>query len=297
MRIAIIGSKGQLGSAVLRLLRDGCCRLGSLPVAYSDAVIHCADLPELDITNTAQVLAFMQAVKPDLLINCAAYTAVDAAESNEEAAYAINARAVGQLADATQAVGAKFVHISTDYVFDGRGQKPYTETDAPHPQTAYGRGKWAGEKAVFSASERAFVIRTAWLYGESGGNFVKTILKKGRETASLRVVTDQRGCPTNAADLAWFLLLLAQTEGYGLYHCTGAGETTWYDFACEILRLANVSAEITPCSTAAYPTPAIRPAYSVLDCGKLEKTLGQRMPRWEEALKAFLETEKVSIAE
>ncbi|MCL2670592.1 MAG: dTDP-4-dehydrorhamnose reductase [Clostridiales bacterium] len=289
MRIAIIGCKGQLGSALIKLLREGNCRLGTLPEVYTNAELSCADLPELDITDAAQVSAFAQAARPHLLINCAAYTAVDVAESNENTAYAINATAVENLARAAQTVGAKFVHISTDYVFDGRGDRPYTEADTPNPQTAYGRGKIAGEGLVFSACDKAFVLRTAWLYGETGSNFVKTMLKKGRELGALRVVSDQHGCPTNAADLAFFLLLLAATENYGLYHCTGAGETTWYDFAREILRLGKVAATLTPCTTAEYRTAAARPAYSALDCGKLEKTLDRRMPCWKEALAAFLQ--------
>ena len=223
-------------------------------------------------------------------------TNVNGCESAPDTAMKINAIAPRFLAAAAQKIGAKLVYVSTDYVFDGDGARtsddsiiPYTEWDVCAPCSVYGKSKWLGEQYVREVCPRTFVVRTAWLYGYVGGNFVKTIWKNGAQKGELKVVDDQMGNPTNANDLAYHILKLALTDTYGVYHCTGTGVCSWYDFACEIIRLAGVPCRVTPCTTEEYPTPAKRPAYSALDNAMLRCTVGDEMREWKAALAVYVE--------
>jgi dTDP-4-dehydrorhamnose reductase len=289
MRIVIIGDKGQLGSELTRILADGRSELGRIPDIYKDAEVIGADIDALDITNRDAVTAFAtEHGRADLLINCAAMTNVDACESDPETAMRINAVGARNAAYMAALLACPIVHISTDYVFDGRAAKPYTEWDLPSPVSVYGKSKLLGERYVREARPESFIVRTAWLYGRTGNNFVKTILKTAREKGILKVVDDQRGNPTNAADLAHHILKLGAGREYGIYHCTGAGECSWYDFAKEIIRLSGIPCEISPCTTEEFPRPAPRPAYSAMDNLMLRCTVGDEMRPWREALAAFM---------
>jgi dTDP-4-dehydrorhamnose reductase len=214
---------------------------------------------------------------------------VNLCETEQQAAFRANALGPRNLALAAEKTGAKLLHVSTDYVFSGDGSRPYAEWEQPCPQSVYGKTKYLGEEYVKQFCSRYFIVRTAWLYGYTGGNFVKTMLRIAREKGSCRVVNDQRGNPTNAADLAHHLLKLLTTEEYGVYHATGNGECSWYEFTRKILEYAKIPAEVSPCTTAEYPTPAKRPAYSALDHAMLRATVGDEFRPWEDALRAFFE--------
>ena len=203
----------------------------------------------------------------------------------------MKANAIGprNLAMAAQQAGAKLVHVSTDYVFSGEDEAEKHEWDIAGPRSVYGSSKLLGEKYVAEQCSRYFIVRTAWLYGYIGGNFVKTILKAGKERGELKVVNDQRGNPTNAADLAHHLLKLAATKEYGVYHCTNNGTCSWYDFACEFVNLAGFPCRILPCTTEEFPRPAKRPAYSSLDNMMLRCTVGDEMRSWQNAIAAYME--------
>jgi dTDP-4-dehydrorhamnose reductase len=275
MRLFVTGSRGQLGLALQRAAAAG----GHEFVGY--------DLPELDITNAAALHASVSAAKPDALINCAAFTAVDAAEKQEALALAVNGTAVANLAHAADAAGATLVQLSTDYVFDGASERPYKEEDRPNPLSAYGRTKLAGERAA-ELVRRHLVVRTAWLFGE-GANFVAAIrrqLDAGQKT--LRVVSDQRGCPTFADDVAGALLRLLEAERLGVVHVVNAGDATWCELAFEILRLLGADAEVVPISTAEAARPAPRPAYSVLDTSLFRVFTRTELPPWQDALARHL---------
>lgn len=296
MKITIIGSKGQLGSELCGILASGKSEISPIPVLYQNADVTAVDLEELDIRDAEAVNAFITKRHPDLIINCAAYTNVDACESHENDAYPVNAVGPGNLAAAAETIGAKFVHISTDYVFDGNGpdgkQIPYRETDIPNPVSAYGRTKLKGEEEVLSKCTRAFIVRTAWLYSYGPKNFVRTMIRLGKEKDIISVVNDQIGTPTFTPDLAHQILKLAATESYGIFHCTGKGQCSWYDFASEIIRLSGSSARVLTCSSEDYPSPTKRPAWSVLSHDKMEQTVGDESRDWETALKSFFANEK-----
>jgi dTDP-4-dehydrorhamnose reductase len=218
---------------------------------------------------------------PDVVINCAGFTDVDGAEANERAATLLNGDAAGYLAAAAPAI----VHPSTDYVFDGTKCKPYVESDRTGPRSAYGRSKLAGERAVAAANARHSIARTSWLFGAGGRNFVDTMLGLAAEREELRVVDDQVGCPTYAGHLASALVELAEGEAYGIHHLAGAGQCSWYEFAAEIFRRAEVDVELVPCTTDEFPRPAQRPPYSVLGS---ERPDAFRLPSWREGLAAYL---------
>jgi dTDP-4-dehydrorhamnose reductase len=290
MKILIIGNKGQLGSELTRILESGRSELGAIPDIYQNADILGADIDTLDITSHDATTAFANKHSGiDLLINCAAMTNVDACESDPESAMRINAIGARNAADLARSMACPIVHISTDYVFDGRNTKPYTEWDIPAPASVYGKSKLLGERYVRESCPASFIVRTAWLYGHTGSNFVKTILKTGKERGILKVVDDQRGNPTNAADLAHHILKLGATREYGVYHCTGNGECSWYGFAKEIIRLSGIPCEVNPCTTEEFPRPAPRPAYSSMDNLMLRCTVGDEMRQWREAVAAFME--------
>ena len=271
MRLLITGCNGQLGRSLEKL------------VGPEEALF--TDVEELDITNEKAVGQLIEREGIDTIINCAAYTAVDRAESDQDRARLLNAVAPGILARAMQRVGGRLVHVSTDYVFNGRACAPYRETDEPDPQSVYGQTKLEGEQAVLEECRDAVIVRTAWLYSPYGNNFVKTMLRLGRERDEIGVVYDQVGSPTYAPDLAEACLRLAQRDREpDIYHYTDEGAVSWYDFARAIHRLAGITAcRINALRTEQYPTPAARPHYSVLDKQKV-KDAGIRVPYWEESL-------------
>lgn len=259
-----------------------------------DIILNKVNSKELDITYKDSVLEFIYKFKPNVVINCAAYTNVDKAEEDYERAFQVNALGPRNLAIASEAVGAKLVHISTDYVFDGKGIMqdgkviPYREYDIPNPINAYGKTKLLGENYVREFCSKYFIIRTSWLYGENGINFVKTIIKIAKEKEKLQVVNDQVGNPTNASDLVRHVLELAFTEEYGIYHCTGNGVASWYDFACKIIEYSGINCTIEPVTSQQFARKAERPSYSCLDNMMLRSTIGDNMRNWEEALYDFI---------
>lgn len=281
--ILITGANGQLGNE-LRRVGFG----GSFNVRYTDA-------DQLDITDKDAVTSFLAENKVDYIINCAAYTAVDNAEDNIEAAYNVNSDAPRILAEAAFDSGALLIHVSTDYVFNGTGPRPYSESDYPDPLGIYGKSKLAGERAIEKSGCDFVIIRTAWLYSEFGNNFVKTILKYSAERENLNVVFDQTGTPTYAADLADLIIKIvdgmesgsySREEHCGLYHYTNEGVCSWFDFAREIVKLSGRSTcKVSPVTSEMYPVKAPRPAYSVLDKSKTREKFGVEIPYWRESLK------------
>lgn len=269
----VTGSNGQLGHALRRLL--------------GERAVY-ADRDELDITDAAAVNAFVGKGKFEAIINCAAYTAVDKAESDEALAARINIDGPANLA----ATGTPLVHISTDYVFDGTACRPYIEADRTNPQSVYGRTKLAGERAVLEKASAAVIIRTAWLYSEDGGNFVKTMRRLGAEKPELRVVFDQIGTPTYAGDLAATIVTVLPGLYPGVkevYHFSNEGVCSWYDFACEIMELSGLNCKVLPIESKDYPTPATRPHYSVLNKAKIKRDFGLTINHWKESLHKCLQ--------
>ena len=281
MKILITGANGQLGREMRRLL-DGDNRFAPI---YTD-------VDELDITDMSAVDQMVGGLQLDYIINCAAYTAVDRAEDDEDTASLINAQAVENLATAAARHGARMIHVSTDYVFDGEGNRPYCEDDAPHPVSAYGRTKLAGEQALLRLlPEQSVILRTAWLYSPHGKNFVKTMLELGRTRDSLRVVYDQVGSPTSATDLARAIITVMTAAEWrpGIYHFCNEGAVSWYDFTKAIHRLAGITTcDVQPCLSHEFPAKAHRPAYSVLDKAKFKTTFGTTIPYWEESLEEII---------
>jgi dTDP-4-dehydrorhamnose reductase len=278
-KILLTGCNGQLG-------RD----LQEKATSYPALQLLCTDIHNLNLLDKQSVTDYVLHHKPAFIINCAAYTAVDKAEEEEDKAFAVNATAVQHLADAAHEVNAHLVHISTDYVFDGLKTTPYTEEDAVSPQSAYGRTKLAGEKAALSHPQ-TMVVRTAWLYTAEGNNFVNTMLRLGAERTDLNVVNDQYGSPTYAADLAAALLAIIdkvirqeKTFTAGIYHYTNEGVCTWFDFAQRIMQTGQRRCALHPVSTDEYPTKAVRPKYSVLSKEKIKTIYGISIPTWDEAL-------------
>ena len=292
MKILITGSNGMLATQVITDLERGYTELGEVPAALKGAQLLLADVDTLDITDKAAVESFMEENRPDVVINCAAYTNVDGCESNQDTAFSVNAIGSRNLAIGCENIGAKLVHVSTDYVFRGDEPTPRREYDMPWPISAYGKTKYAGEEFVRQYCKKSFIVRTAWLYGYTGKNFVKTMVWLAKEKGGAKVVNDQHGNPTNAADLSHHLLKIAASEEYGTYHCTGNGECTWYEFAAEIARLAGYEGVMRPCTSEEFPTPTKRPAYSSLDNMMLRVTVGDEMRHWKDALKAYFENQK-----
>ncbi len=288
MNILLVGAKGQLGTELLKCFERGYTELGTPEVLKAENFVRPIDIDELDISKLGAVRAVMKDGNYDAVINCAAYTNVNKCESDREAAFLANTVGPRNLAMVCSECGAKLVHVSTDYVFAGDGDVPYTEWDICNPKSVYGSTKYLGEEYVKQFSDKYFIVRTAWLYGYYGNNFVKTMLRINRENGGCKVVCDQRGNPTNAADLAHHILKLLTTEEYGIYHGTGKGECSWYEFTKKICEYANIKSEVAPCSTDEYPTPARRPAYSSLDNMMFRATVGDEFRPWEEALAAFM---------
>lgn len=281
MRLLVAGRSGQLAHALVERSRllDGVAVIALEP-------------PHLDLLDPASIARALDEARPDVVINAAAYTAVDKAESDAEAAFALNRDAAGALAATAAAADCPIIHVSTDYVFDGTKSGAYVEADTPNPMGVYGRSKLEGEAAVAAATARHVILRTAWLYGAHGHNFLKTMLRLARERPELRVVADQRGNPTYAPHLADAILAIAAKTGsgnpWGIYHATATGETTWHGFASAIIAAAKPlgvpQVPVLPIATADYPTPARRPANSCLDCGRLERVFALRQPPWQQGL-------------
>ncbi len=287
MKILITGSKGQLGNELQKVIREGKSEIGDISYRLKNSQVIAFDVDELDITNLSEVNKVITETKPDIIINCAAATNVDGCETNEDVAFKINALGPRNLAMASEKVGAKLVQVSTDYVFSGLGSKPLKEYDLTCPCSVYGKTKLLGENYVKEFSSRYFIVRTAWLYGYTGKNFVYTMMKLGEEKESVKVINDQVGNPTHANDLAHHILRLLDTEEYGIYHCTGKGECTWYDFAKLIMELSEKSCEVISCTSEEFKTIAKRPKYSSLDNMALRCTVGDEMRDWKVALKSF----------
>jgi len=292
MKILITGSEGQLGSELTEVLKDMRSDLGPIPEVYRHADIICVDIGTLDISDNNALNEFRAMHEDDsfdLILHCAAMTNVDACESDHEAALKGNAVGAGNIARFAKNQDAKLVHISTDYVFDGKSSSPYVEWDITGPANAYGKSKLLGEKYVQANCDRSFIVRTSWLYGETGNNFVKTIRKIAAEKESITVVHDQVGNPTYTNDLADHILKIGAGEAYGIYHVTGNGVCSWYEFAKEIVRLSGLKCEVVPVSAEEFPRPAPRPAFSAMDHVMLRMTVGDEMRPWQEALAAFIE--------
>ncbi len=276
MKILVTGAKGQLGTEI-RNIADN----------YEGCEFVFTDVEELDITDGTAVRAAVNANAIDLVINCAAYTAVDRAEDDENRARVLNGEAPVLLAKAVAERDGEIIHISTDYVFGGQGSTPYSEDMPTGPQSVYGLTKLNGEKGVIAANPRHVIVRTAWLYSPYGNNFVKTMLRLGRERDRLGVVYDQIGSPTYAADLAKAILKIATAKDkvYGIFHYSNEGAVSWYDFTKAIHRLAGITdCEVQPILTKEYPTPAKRHAYSVFNKAKIKRVYGVRVPYWEDSL-------------
>jgi dTDP-4-dehydrorhamnose reductase len=288
MRILITGGKGQLGCQIHSILDRKKSELGNIDKTYLDAEVKYVDFDELDITKLNDVNNLTYEFKPSVIINCAAYTNVDKCESDMDNAFKVNALGTRNLAIASQKIGAKFLHVSTDYVFNGAGNVPFKEYDLPQPVSVYGKTKLLGEQYVRENCSKYFIVRTAWLYGKQGKNFVYTIMKAAKEKGHLDVVDDQRGNPTNAEDLAYHILKLILTEEYGIYHCTGTGECSWYDFASRIVEYAGIECTVDSVTSEKINRAAKRPAFSSLDNMMLRCTIGDEMRQWEEALKSFI---------
>ncbi len=292
MKLLVTGAKGQLGCELRRCLETMRAEIGPIPPEYEHAVVDYVDYDVLDITDAAAVDAKVSEFAPDVIINCAAFTNVDGCEANEDAAMAVNAGGARNLARAADELGAKLVHVSTDYVFPGDEPGERVEDDPTGPISAYGRTKLAGEEAVAAACVRAFIVRTAWLYGYVGKNFVKTMRRLGELHDSITVVDDQLGNPTSAHDLAYEILKLAITDDYGVYHCTNNGTCSWADFAKAIMEGSGLDCEVVPVTSEQYkqanPQSADRPAFSSLRNKHLQDTIGDEMRPWREALAEYL---------
>ena len=278
-KILVTGAKGQLGQCIQAIATE-----------YPKMEFKFTDFDELDITDAIAVNAFFEAHQFEYCVNCAAYTAVDKAEDEEDLCFKINAEGVKNLAEACHFFGCTLFHISTDFVFDGTKPRPYVEEDVPNPLNVYGRSKLKGENHVRDILKNYFIIRTSWVYSEYGHNFVKTMLRLGRERDSIAVVKDQTGSPTYAGDLASFILQIIENKekAYGLYNYSNEGTTTWFEFASEIFRKSGIAVKVSPISSAEYLTPAKRPENSTLNKTKVTKTFQIQIRTWSDSLKRCL---------
>ena len=289
MVVLVVGGLGQLGQSIQFISSK-----------YPEISFQYVDVNEMDITDEVQVQNKFQQIKPQYCINAAAYTAVDKAESDVDKAHAINVTGVENIAKACKQNHTILLHISTDFVFDGNQTTPYTENDEPNPLGVYGQTKLDGEKVIPTILDTYYIVRTSWLYSQFGANFMKTMIKLGQERETLSVVNDQIGTPTHAVDLATALIKIILTDyknlksqisnlkSYGLYHFSNEGQCSWYDFAAKIFELNNIKINLLPIPTSAYPTPAKRPVYSVLDKSKIKETFDLTIKNWEESLKFYL---------
>ncbi len=288
-KIALIGSNGMLAYSLRR-------------TSPPEVELTLFDLPEFDMANKAQVLSQLSALNPDFVINCAAMTNVDSCESQPEQSFLVNGTAPGYLAEVTRQLGAILVHISTDFVFSGDKTTPYVELDKTEPLSVYGQSKLAGEQAILhSGLDKYYIVRTSWLYGSAGSNFVETVIRLAVEREELGIVSDQIGTPTSATDLVaviWTLLGKNQEQNtpapFGIYHYSNDGICSWYEFACAIVKLMRQAEiplklkELKPIKTAEYPLPANRPAYSVMSKEKIISATDMQIPHWQESLKQYM---------
>lgn len=280
MKILITGYKGMLGSDLVETLKD-----------ENKHELILTDIDDLDIANFNQVDEFLKKEKPELIINVAAYTDVDGCETNRDLAFNVNSIGPKNLAIVSNEINAKLLHISTDYVFSGDSLKPYHEDDETGPKSYYGETKLQAELFIKKNTDNYFIIRTAWLYGFNGKNFVKTMLQLAKTNDKIRVVNDQHGSPTFTKDLAIAISELIKTDKYGIYHVTNSDNCTWYDFAKQIFELADININVVPVTTEEYPTPAKRPEYSVLSNEKWESTGFRSLRSYKDALKNYMELE------
>lgn len=279
--ILVTGSNGQLGNELQVVSKQ-----------YTNFRYFFTDVDELDITNKKQIEQFVIDNQINVIVNCAAYTAVDKAEDDEKNAYLINSEAVKNIGEVAARSNIKLIHISTDYVFDGTNHVPYSEEMPVSPNTIYGKSKLAGEEALNKVCPDAVIIRTSWLYSTFGNNFVKTMIKLGNERDSLNVIFDQIGTPTYAADLAKTIMVVLTNENWysGIYHFSNEGVCSWFDFTKSIHRLAKIDCKVNPIETKDYPARTPRPFYSVLNKAKIKSTYQIEIPHWEESLKECIET-------
>lgn len=284
-KVLITGVSGQVGQAIYRILS----RSNSYELFLTNRTPNIDNnIEELDISDERAVGLIIDRIMPDIIINCAAFTAVDLCESEEDRAYEINALGPKYLAIAAERAGAVLVHLSSDYVFDGNALKPYIESDSTTPISAYGRTKLAGEAFVKENCKKYFILRPAWVYGQ-GKNFVKTMVRLAESGKDIRVVSDQIGSPTSAIEIARVISFLVKTESYGIYHSTCEGSCSWYDFTMEIMKLAGKDVKVSPITTSEYPTAAKRPMYSVLENKALRERHNYVMKDWKEAFKEYWE--------
>jgi len=282
MKVLVTGSKGQLGYEIMNMLNE------------KEDVVG-IDIETLDITDSKNCYQYITSLQPDVVIHTAAYTNVDGCESNADLAYRVNVIGTQNIASACLACDAKMIYISTDFVFDGKKNDPYDEFDDPNPISIYGRSKLAGEKMVQSILNKYFIVRTAWLYGLNGNNFVKTMLRLAKEKDEISVVNDQWGTPTYTKDLSQVICKLLYTNNYGIYHGSNKGSCTWYDFAKKIFELAEMKNIIVkPITTEDLGRPAKRPKYSVLRNYMLELTIGDSFRQWESSLEEYISELRVS---
>lgn len=278
MRILVVGCRGMLGRDLME----------NLP---GDDDLTGVDIEECDITDPVQCRELVKTVVPDWIVNAAAYTAVDACETHREIAMAVNGAGPGNLAAAARENGASMLHVSTDYVFDGTKREPYDEMDPVAPQTVYGESKLAGERRVAEIlPDHHLIVRTSWLFGEYGKNFVDTILFLAANGKPLRIVSDQYGCPTYSGDLVRMIRGLIDNRSHGIVHATNSGVTTWYDFAVYFVSKLYPGVSIAPVTTEAFPRPARRPEFSVLSTERLDRLLGCSQPVWQDAVDRYLES-------
>ncbi len=275
MKVLLTGSKGMLAKAFLNQMSK-------------NWDLKAVDIDELDITDCSAVQECVRSFKPTLIINCAAFTQVDACEEKKEQAFAVNGAGVGYLAEAASKAGALLIHFSTDYVFDGSSDLPYKEDDTVRPINVYGASKWDGECQIRKHLKNHLIVRTQWLYGEGGSHFVNTIRQLAQTKKQIKVVDDQTGAPTWTEDLVKGVLSLIQQEATGTYHVVNSGACSWYDFAVRITEEMGLSLKVSPCTTAEFPRPARRPAHSVLSTEKMRGKIAYSLPSWETALKEFL---------
>lgn len=276
MKVLVTGVKGQLGYDVVNeLTKRGHIAIGT-------------DIEEMDITDAKSVDSVIKENAPDAVIHCAAYTAVDAAEDNVELCRKINAEGTQNIANVCKDVDIKMIYISTDYVFDGEGERAWEPDDERTPLNVYGQTKYEGELAVQNTLDKYFIVRIAWVFGVNGKNFIKTMLNLGKTRDSLTVVNDQFGSPTYTFDLARLLVDMVETDKYGIYHATNEGICTWYEFACEIFRQAGIDVKVSPVSAAEYPAKAKRPSNSRMSKDKLTENGFEKLPTWQDALSRYL---------
>lgn len=279
MKICVIGHKGMLGQDMM------------IEAKKQNHDVVGVDIDEIDITDLESIKDVFSEVVPEVVINCAAYTAVDLCEEKAELAHSVNGDGPGNIGLAARDLGIEVVHISTDYVFDGESEESYLEDSPTAPKSVYGKSKLEGEQKLIAATEKHYILRIAWLYGEHGNNFVKTISKIAKEKDSIKVVDDQIGSPTWTVDVCKQILKIIASGEYGIYHATSEGACSWFEFTKYILNSYKIECEVLPCTTDEFPRPAPRPAYSVLENSNLKKQGINIMPQWKTAFDNYIESE------